>query len=57
MSANLENTAVATGLKKVIFILVPKKGNTKECSNFHAIVLISPVSKVMLKTLLGFSST
>ena len=57
MSANLENTAVATGLKKVIFILVPKKGNTKQCSNFHAIVLISPVSKVMLKTLLGFSST
>ena len=51
MSANLENTAVATGLKKVSFILIPKRGNTKECSNYHAVVLISHASKVMLKTL------
>jgi len=51
MSANLENTAVATGLEKVSFILIPKKRNTKETSNYHTIVLISHASKVMLKTL------
>ena len=31
--ANLENSAVATGLEKVSFILIEKKGNAKECSN------------------------
>ena len=51
MSTNLENSAVATGLEKVIFIPVPKKGNPKECSNYHTIVLISHASKVMLKIL------
>ena len=51
MPANLENSAVATGLEKVCFIPVPKKGNDKECSNYHTIVLISHTSKVMLKTL------
>ena len=35
--------------KKSVFILVPKKGNAKECSNCHTIVLISHASKVMLK--------
>ena len=30
--ANLENSAVATGLEKVSFIPIPKKGNAKECS-------------------------
>ena len=34
-----------------VFIPIPKKGNAKECSNYHAIVLISHVSKVMLKIL------
>ena len=53
MPANLENLAVATGLEKV-FIPIPKKDNTKEYSNYHTIVLISPASKVMLK--LGFNS-
>ena len=51
MSANLENSAVATGLEKVIFIPIPKKGNAKECSNCHTIALISHASKVMLKIL------
>ena len=51
MSANLENSAVATGLKKVSFHPIPKKGNAKECSNYHTIVLISHASKVMLKIL------
>ena len=34
-----------------VFIPVPKKGNAKECSNDHTIVLISHASKVMLKIL------
>ena len=51
MSANLENSAVATGLEKSVFIPIPKKGNAKECSNYHTIALISHASKVMLKIL------
>ena len=35
--------------KRSVFTPVPKKGNAKECSNYHTIVLISHVSKVMLK--------
>ena len=34
-----------------LFIPIPKKGNTKECSNYHTIALISHASKVMLKIL------
>ena len=37
--------------KRSIFILIPKKGNAKECSNYHTIALISHTSKVMLKIL------
>ena len=51
MPANLENSAVATGLEKVSFIPIPKKGNPKECSNYCTVALISHVSKVMLKIL------
>ena len=51
MPANLENSAVATGLEKVSFHPVLKKGNAKECSNYHTIALISHASKVMLKIL------
>ena len=51
MPANLENSAVATGLKRSVFIPIPNKGNAKECSNYHTIVLISHASKVMLKIL------
>ena len=47
MPANLENSAVATGLEKVIFILIPKKSNAKDCSNHRKIALISHASKVM----------
>ena len=50
MPANLENSAVATGLEKVSFHSNPK-GNTKKCSNYHTIALISHASKVMLKML------
>ena len=37
--------------KGSVFISVPKKGNAKECSNYHTIALISHASKVMLKIL------
>ena len=37
--------------KRSVFILIPKKGNAKECSNYHTIVLISHSSKGMLKIL------
>jgi len=47
----LENSAVATGLKSSVFIPGPKKGNAKECSNYHTIALISNASQVMLKIL------
>ena len=46
MSANLENSVVATGLEKVSFHF-----NPKESSNYHTIVLISHAIKVMLKIL------
>ena len=51
MPANWENSAVATGLEKVSFIPIPKKGNAKECSNYRTIALISQASKAMLKIL------
>ena len=37
--------------KRTAFILIPKKGNAKECSNYQIIILISHASKVMLKIL------
>ena len=51
MPANLENSAVATGLEMSVFIPISKKGNAKECSNYRTIALISHASKVMLKIL------
>ena len=51
MPASLENSAVATGLEKVSFIPIPKKGNAKECSNYHTIAIISHTSNVMLTIL------
>ena len=49
--ANLENSAVATGLERSAFIPIPKKGNAKECLNYHTIAFISHTSKVILKIL------
>ena len=37
--------------KRSVFIPISKKGNAKECSNYHTIALISHASKVMLKIL------
>ena len=37
--------------KRLLFIPIPKKGNAKECSNYHTIALISHASKIMLKIL------
>ena len=37
--------------KTSVFIPIPKKGNAKECSNYHTIALISHARKVMLKIL------
>ena len=43
------NSGHRTG--KVVFIPIPKKGNAKECSNYHTIALIYTLVKVMLKIL------
>ena len=51
MPANLEDSAVATGLTKVSFHSNPKKINAKKCSNYHTIALISHASKVIIKIL------
>ena len=51
MSANWETQQWPQGWKRSLFISIPKKGNAKECSNYHTIALISHASKVTLKTL------
>ena len=51
MPAYLENSAVDTGQEKVRFHSISKKGNAKECSNYHTIALISYATKVTLKIL------
>ena len=51
MPANLENSAVVTGLEKVSFHSNPKERQWEVCSNYCMIVLISHTSKVMLKIL------
>ena len=51
MPANLENSAVATGLEKVSFHSSPKERQCKEYSNYHTIAFISHANRVMLKIL------
>jgi len=52
MSANFKNSVQwPQDWKRSVFIPIPKKGNAKDCSNYHTIVLISLASKVMLKLL------
>ena len=52
MPAHLENSTVAKGL---VFIPVPKKGNAKECSNYHIIGLLSHASKCSKFSKPGFN--
>ena len=52
--ANLENSAVATGLE---FIPIPKKGNAKECSNYCTIAFIPHASKCSKFSKVSFNST
>ena len=49
MPANLENSAVVTGLKRAVFISTPMKDNAKECLNHHRVAMISHARKIMLK--------
>ena len=51
MPANLEILAVPKDWKRSIFTPISKKGNAKECSNYHTDALISRANKVMLKIL------
>ena len=51
MPANLENSAVATGLEKVCFHCSPKEGQCQRMFKLHTIALISHASEVMLKIL------
>ena len=49
MPANWKTQQWPQDWKRSVFIPIPKKDNAKECSNYHAIALISHASKVMLK--------
>ena len=49
--ANLENSAVATGLEKINFHPNPKEGQCQKCSKYYRVVLISHASKFMLQIL------
>ena len=51
MPANLKTQQWPQDWKRSVFIPIPKKGNAKECSNYHTIALISHSSRVMLKIL------
>ena len=53
MTANMENSAVATVLEKVSFHSNPKERQCQECSNYCTVALLSHASKVMLKILQG----
>ena len=43
--------------KRSVFIPIPKKGNAKECSNYHTVAFISHASQVMLNSMPGFRNT
>ena len=51
MPANLENSAMATGMEKVSFHSNPKERQCQKCSNYSTIALISRASEVMPKIL------
>ena len=51
MPANLENSPEPQDWERSVFIPIPKKGNAKECADYHRVALISHASKVILKIL------
>ena len=51
MPTNLEKSQWPPDWKRSVFIPIPKKGNAKECLNYHTIALVSHTSKVMLEIL------
>ena len=51
MPANLENSQWPQDCKRPVFIPIPKKGNAKDGSNYHTIVLTLHASKVIVKIL------
>ena len=51
MPINLENSVCPQDWKRSVFILIPKKGNARECLHYHTTVLISHVSRIILKIL------
>ena len=51
MTANLEIQQWPQYWKRSVLIPIPKKDNTKDCSNYRTITLISHASKIMLKIL------
>ena len=51
MPAHLETQQWPQAWKRSVFLPIPKKGNAKECSNYHTIAHISHASKVTLKIL------
>ena len=51
MPANLESQQWPQDWKRSVFILIPKRGNPKECSNYCTVAVVSHASKVMLKIL------
>ena len=51
MPANLENRQWPKDWKRSVFIPIPNKGNSKECSNYCTAALISHTSKIMLNIL------
>ena len=50
-SGKLSSGVFPVDWKRSIYIPIPKKGNVKECSNYHTIALISHANKIMLKIL------
>ena len=49
--ARITESSIHDYWKRSVFILIPKKGNAKECSDYHTVALISHASKVRLKIL------
>ena len=51
MPGNLEAQQWPQDWKRLVFIPIPKKGNTKECSDYHIVALTSHASEIMFQIL------